>query len=313
MQPYSRPHNTNMAVEDFLKHALEMTGSTAKMRKVIAAIVEGELGVKYLSDEFQTLTRKEMRDGATRNEADRWKLREKIIEELFTLPQLENDDKIKLGLGGAMPRTSIKANQQAYILIGLPAAGKSGIAASIANKYGAAILDSDYAKRKLPEFNMYHYGASIVHEESAGLVFGFTDNPGKIDSLKTRCLDKKYNVIIPKIGNNPRSIYDMAKDLKEKRQYNVHLVLVALPKKEATVRAIKRYGQSKRYVPLGLIFDEYGNDPFTTYYYLRSKHAKLFASFCAVSTLEKPYFLTDKSHPKAVLEINLKNVILQLP
>jgi len=30
-----------MAVEDFLKHALGMTGSTAKMRKVIAAIVEG--------------------------------------------------------------------------------------------------------------------------------------------------------------------------------------------------------------------------------------------------------------------------------
>ena len=53
----------------------------------------------------------------------------------------------------------------------LPASGKSTIANSIADLYGAYIIDSDFAKRKIPEFG-HEFGASIVHEESSIITFG---------------------------------------------------------------------------------------------------------------------------------------------
>ena len=64
------------------------------------------------------------------------------------------------------------ARKQAFVLIGLPASGKSSIAVDIADKYGALLLDSDLAKRKLPEYKVYPWGASLVNAESSLIVFG---------------------------------------------------------------------------------------------------------------------------------------------
>ncbi|WP_440133888.1 zeta toxin family protein [Chitinophaga sancti] len=66
--------------------------------------------------------------------------------------------------------------------------------------------------------------------------------------------------------------------------YEVHLTPVALPKREATIRAIKRYNKSGRYVPLGIIFDDFSNDPSLTYYLLKCEKPDLFKSFGAIST-----------------------------
>jgi hypothetical protein len=83
----------------------------------------------------------------------------------------DSDDHIKLGKGGAVPQNLMRS-KDACVLIGLPASGKSTIARRFATEYGAIILDSDFAKRKLPEFPNYPWGASIVHEESAKIIFG---------------------------------------------------------------------------------------------------------------------------------------------
>jgi len=313
MQLYSRPLDNIIAVEYFLQNALQLPIKKDRyLKKIIPSIVDGELGVTYFNEDKQTLSRLEMRDTSYRSADDRWKLREKIIEELFTTKRLLNDDKIKLGKGGALPQTGPKPEQKAFIIIGLPASGKSSLASIIAENYRAMMIDSDYAKRKLPEYSHHLYGASIVHEESNAIIFGFEKGQKSIPALFERCLNNKYNVIIPKIGNNPKPILELAKWLKEKKNYEVHLVFAALSKRDSTIRAVYRFAKSKRYVPLGLIFDGYGNDPFVTYYYLRSKHNSLFTSFTAVSTAGKPAFLTDQSGHAPIFGYDIKNVILQL-
>jgi hypothetical protein len=123
---------------------------------------------------------------------------------------------------------------------------------------------------KLPEFKDNPAGASLVHEESSVLTFGYFDNdkPTDFKSLFEICCQSSYNIIIPKIGYNSKSINDFAKGLKT-FDYTVHLVLVSLDRKKSTIRAVNRFNKTGRYVPLSLIFDGYGNDPILTFYRLK--------------------------------------------
>jgi len=314
MDNYSRPLDTNKVVEDFLKLSLKFDYTKdPKLKGIIPRIVDGELGISKIM-QSQTLSMHDMRDAKYRTEDERCNLRKQIIQELFTKKRLLNDERITIKKGGALPICSIKSNKQAYILIGLPASGKSGIATKIAEDSGAIIIDSDFAKRKLPEFHSHLYGASIVHQESSNITFGFQiENPQSIESLYELCIKNMYNVIIPRIGQNPKSIIELASALKQNKGYDVHLILVSLPKRDATIRAVYRYANTKRYVPLGLIFDGYGNDPSHCYYYLRSKHTQLFNTFGVVSTENKQPEYTDAIGDSPVLHYEFKDIILQLP
>jgi len=69
--------------------------------------------------------------------------------------------------------------------------------------------------------------------------------------------------------------------------YETHLVCVNLDRRKATIRAIGRFMQSGRYVPIGLIFDGYANDPLNTYFLLKDGidlDAQIFDSFGLIST-----------------------------
>lgn len=79
--------------------------------------------------------------------------------------------KIKFGVGGSKP-SKLLSQKKAFIVIGLPAAGKSGIANKIADITGSYIIDNDYAKRKIPEYYDSPIGASVTHEESDAIIFG---------------------------------------------------------------------------------------------------------------------------------------------
>lgn len=243
------------------------------------------MGIVNFDYNSQTLNSTKFRDSKSLTEESRWALRTQIINELLTLKRLDDDEKITISKGGALPKTDLKSEKQAIIIIGLPASGKSTVASSIADEFGAVIIDSDYAKRKLPEFKKHLYGATIVHEESSQTTFGYKiENIDNVKSVYETCLEKNYNIVIPKIGQSPKSILKLAETLKNKNGYDVHLILIELMKRDATIRAIKRYYKTKRYVPLGLIFDGYGNDPCMCYYYLRSKYVDTFKSFGSLST-----------------------------
>lgn len=280
-QNFARLLSDNDLVRHFLNDVLNFDHS--EYENIVERIVDGELGAVKSTKESQTISSTKNRSSKYLDDITRWQLRKQIIEELYNLKRLEKDDEIALANGGAMPNSNLKSDKQAFIIIGLPASGKSGVAAGIAEDFGAVILDSDFAKRKLPEYPNHLYGASVVHVESSQITFGFRDNPNKVKSLYEKCLENDHNVVIPKIGDSYEDVIKLAKALIENNGYDVHLISVQLFKRDATIRAIKRYNSTKRYVPLGLIFDGYGNDPYLAYYYIRCKHSDLFKSIGCVS------------------------------
>ncbi|GAB2555967.1 zeta toxin family protein [Spirosoma aerophilum] len=314
----SRPLKNNIAVEEFFQISLgydyAKDSKLKKKKTIIGKIIDGEMGVAAVADEeLQTLSNDRRRAQPYRTDPDRWILRDRIIHELLSEKRLDKDDRIRLGKGGALPSGELKYEAKAFFIIGLPASGKSGIANHVADEFGAIILDSDYAKRKLPEYRNHDYGASLVHEESKEIIFQFTvPNPDKIESAFTRCAEQDMNLVIPIVGSNPERVIEMAQDLKD-LDYTIHLILVFVSRKEATIRATRRFAETDRYVPLGLIFDVFGNDPSHCYYYLRCKHKDLFASFGIVSTMGLSPQCTDSEKDTPARNYPENNAILRLP
>jgi len=277
----SRLLNTFELAEHFVIKVLgiELTEDNYEM---IPRIVETELNIENFDDLHETINSKAYRNYFVREDVDRDKLRTQIVEELLVNKRLKSDDEIVLGKGGSAPKNDLQQNSQAYIIIGLPASGKSTIANDISDKYGCFILDSDYAKRKIPEFHNLQFGASLVHEESADIIFGEEKKTG-YKSVLEHISEYNVNCVIPKIGSEINSILNLNKILKV-YGYESHLILVELDRVKSTQRALDRFLVTKRYVPLGLIFDDYSNNPSLTYYKLKSKHSDKFKSFGILSS-----------------------------
>jgi hypothetical protein len=311
MGVFSRPLDNIEVIELFLERALELDHK--KFGDISNRILSAELGVNEFEIKGQTLNETILRSTEYRKPLDRWNLRRQIISELSALPRLESDDEINLGAGGALPLTEIQSTKEAFVIIGLPASGKSTLANRLSDDFGAVILDTDYAKRKLPEFHANLYGATIVNSESSAIIWGFgEDKPTGIEDLSSICFANGFNVVVPMIGSNPKKVAGFT-DMLRKASYDVHLILVALSKKAATVRAIKRFHETSRYVPLGLIFDHYGNDPSLCYYYLKSKYFINFKSMAAVVASEGSYYCTDLTAGSPVENYEFKDLIMELP
>lgn len=268
--PNSRNLDTPLLIKHFLSVALNQDDVP---NDLIMKIKSGEAELKNIDNTPSTLTSTDHRLSPYITKNERWSLRKQIVKELIEQVREGDDDEISLGKGGAIPNSELKKDKKAIIVIGLPASGKSGIANRLSDKFGAVILDSDFAKRKFPEFENNPAGASLVHEESDELIFSYTkdDKPSNFKTLFEICCQESYNIVIPKIGHNSNSINLLAKKLKENFGYTVDLVLVSLDKKKATIRAMNRYINTGRYVPLSLIFDGYGNEPILTFYRLKDK------------------------------------------
>ncbi|MCF6406903.1 zeta toxin family protein [Chitinophaga filiformis] len=278
---YSRLLRDDDSVEHFLVDVLQVDQRISPA--IIRKIVTSEKMLMDFKDEENTLVSTKYRDRDYVNNVDRWKLRKQIIHELFTLKRRDNEDEIKLGTGGALPASGIRKDRKAYILIGPPASGKSTVANKIAEKEGAIILDSDYAKRKFPEFE-YECGATLVQKESNNIIFGFkNDNPLKLEGVCKLAVNEAYNVVIPKVGQEPDKIVKLAEFLAE-TNYEVHLTLLYLKRREATIRALHRFNETNRYVPLGYVFDNVGNDPLLCYYVLKERADTCFRSFGMIMT-----------------------------
>lgn len=287
---YFRPLADNIVAKEFVKGVLGFTDEKA-INKATTNIMEAELFFATMKLK-PTLKFKEYRSPKYSDDADRRTLREKIARELIEKTRLEDDDSIKMGRGGALPQADISKGRQAFVVTGLPASGKSSIAVKIAEAKGAVILDSDYAKRKFPEFKS-PYGAHVLHEESKLIIKGDPNEPEAL-SLEVFCLAEGCNVVIPKIGDDVASLCRLATYYRE-QGYVVHLILVSLDRQQATIRAYHRFAKSKRYVPLSLIFDVYSNNPTLVYFRLKQGYADLFASFGEVSTEARPTRLVETS------------------
>lgn len=277
----SRQLNTFQLAEHFLIKVLGLE-ITEENYDMIPKIVETELNIENFDDFHDTKSSKAYRNYFVRDDVERSKLRTLIVQELITKTRLSDDESISLGKGGSAPNGDLQQNFDAYILIGLPASGKSTVSNLISESYGCFVLDSDYAKRKIPEFHGLQFGASLVHEEATDLIFGEEKITGT-KSVLEYVAEYGINCVIPKIGSEISSILNLQKILNL-YNYNAHLILVELDRVLATKRALKRFMETKRYVPLGLIFDDYSNNPSITYYKIKSEHFNKFKSFGIIST-----------------------------
>ena len=274
MPNYCRKLVTDMQVEQFVDEILCIENDSEK-GAAINLITQAERNIKDYPM-YPTLTHRDNRDYKYREEPVRKKLRKQIVDELFHIQRLDNDDDISIDHGGAAPKTGVKSEGKAFYIIGPPASGKSSVAAKLADEFGCFILDSDFAKRKLPEFTNQIGAASLVHEESDDLIFGE-------QGLITKCVPLRHNIVIPKIGHNIDSVIDFCSALKN-AGYKVFLISVDLDRQKATQRAYNRFVKTKRYIPLSLIFDGYGNQPTLNYFKIKQKYSDIFAGFAQIST-----------------------------
>ena len=305
---YCRPLCSDVQVEPFIDAILDICNEE-DLRNAVNLITSAEKDIQFYEGK-STLTHHDFRDFKFRSDDKRHELRMKIISELVSFERPENDDDIAIENGGAKPRTTVQSDNKAFIVIGPPASGKSRVASSIADSSGSYILDSDYAKRKLPEYNIKIGSASLIHEESSKLIFNYESS-----DLLTYCISNKYNMVIPKIGNSKNVLIKFCEELLSVG-YTIYLICIDLDRKPATKRAFHRYKNTRRYVPLSLIFDGFGNDPVLNYFrIIHSKSdSKIFSGYAQISTdvpLGSKFILVDvenidilKTMP-SLLEIDL--------
>lgn len=155
------------------------------------------------------------------------------------------------------------------------------MSSQLSNRFGAIILNSDYAKRKFPEYKL-DYGAIIVHEESSVVVFGGRDEFVTEPSVLQYAIRKGCNIIIPKIGDVCEKVFEFSESLN-KLGYEIHLILVRLDRSKATQRAFNRFIKTGRYVSISMIFDVYGNEPTITFYNLTREGQGIFKSYTMLS------------------------------
>lgn len=267
--------DTAELAEDFVAKTFD---SGENIEKIAKKIVRAEMELARLERE-PTKTHTAYRAKKYRDNSDRERLYEQILSELINYEQLDSDDDICLGHGGAKPKEP-RHDSIAYIVSGAPASGKSAVADALAHKNGAYILDSDYAKRKFPEYKTYGGGASLVHDESNEIVFG---SENRTDSLLEYCIYSQHNVVIPLVGRTQKSVEKICTQLIEVG-YKIHIINVALDRYKCTQRAYGRFMDSKRYVPLSYVFDEVGNEPELVYFRLKRAHGADYESFSQLST-----------------------------
>lgn len=290
MYHYVRNLKSEEQIADFLKNIVEIDCSKQTFQKHVQLIYTYETEFRTAYNR-QTLYDKSLRDPQHSEDSQRKLLGNVILQDLLTLPVLDNEINITQGMGGSLP-ASLKPREgrQAYYIIGLPASGKSCVANILSIIYSACVIDIDIAARKFPEYSQI-YGPCVTHSEANRIVFG-TGRKGYDNSLFNICIDQGWNIVIPKIGNKIDVINNMANKLVE-NNYSIHLLLTQIDRKTSVKRSFERFLLTQRYISLPMIFDWYGNDPSLAYYELRN-YSKLFSSYEAISFEEKPKII-DKS------------------
>ena len=267
-----RPLDTNLLAEEFVHEVLGYIDCSAEE---ITRLVDVEIQMPKL-EARPTSTHRDYRSSKYRTIPARKKLNQQILAELIDKPRLGDDNELCLGKGGAKPKVT-KQERRAYIVSGGPASGKSTIATRLADRYGAYILDSDYAIRKFPEFYEHAAGASLVHDEADALVFDMSGG------LFTYCIQRGYNVAVPLIGRTYESVAEILEILL-RNDYEIHLISIALDRTTATLRAYERFRKTGRYVPLSYVFDDVGNEPERIYYRIKRDFAKQLKSYALITT-----------------------------
>lgn len=153
----------------------------------------------------------------------------------------------------------IRREKRLDIVIGLPASGKSSaLVEPISEMYHSRIIDSDEAKKLLPEYND-GWGAGIVHKESQLIS----------DRQFKAAVRKGENITYPRVGGDCDELTDIIAAVK-KQGYSVYIHINELDRNKALGRMINRFLETGRYIKPELV-TKYGNGISATYETLKNR------------------------------------------
>ena len=130
-----------------------------------------------------------------------------------------------------------KKEGKVWLVLGVPASGKSTFSDPLVEREGALLIDSDEAKKMLPEFSNGLL-AGAVHEESAAIA----------DAAIKRAVVNRDNLVLPLVGKTMSNLQEKIGGLKE-AGYEVNLIYVDLPVEKAIERTKARFRHTGRLVP----------------------------------------------------------------
>ena len=124
----------------------------------------------------------------------------------------------------------IRCDRRMDIIIGLPASGKSSaLVEPISEMYKSRVIDSDEAKKQLPEYND-GWGAGVVHKESQRIS----------EQQLLTALEKGENITYPRVGGDTTELINIAAIAKSKG-YSVYVHFNELDRNKALGRMINRF------------------------------------------------------------------------
>jgi hypothetical protein len=153
----------------------------------------------------------------------------------------QSNQRLKKDKTGVIP---IKNENQVFIVVGLPGAGKSTTAASfIMEEYGCYEIDSDIFKGKMPEATEINpetgrkrNNAGRTHEESGQLRDDFED-----EIISTKTVNGNLpNLVVPTVGGSEKTIMKRLEKY-EKLGYKVNIVNAYATTENALKRNKGRY------------------------------------------------------------------------
>ena len=137
----------------------------------------------------------------------------------------------------------VERNARLDVVIGLSASGKSSALVDVlSQEFHSRVIDNDMVKARIPEF-CNGWGAGAVHKESQMIS----------DQVYDMALERHDNIILPKVGSDPRKLLtDYIIPAKEKG-YEVNLHFIDLDRNKAMGRLLNRYIETGRFLDPKLI------------------------------------------------------------
>lgn len=182
---------------------------------------------------------------------ERQKLRSEVLEQLYQRGSYSSETHDYTG--------EIAQERRADIVIGAPAAGKSSVLVDpLSEQHKSRVIDSDDAKKLLPEYDEGK-GAGNVHRESSNIR----------DDLKQAAISRGENIVWPTVGDKLDKLLSSIQEFRD-NGYSVYLHLNELSASKATGRALGRYLSEGRFVDPEVVL-KVGDKPTQNYNYIRQQ------------------------------------------
>lgn len=182
---------------------------------------------------------------------ERQKLRSEVLEQLYQRGSYSSETHDYTG--------EIAQERRADIVIGAPAAGKSSVLVDpLSEQHKSRVIDSDDAKKLLPEYDDGK-GAGNVHRESSNIR----------DRLKLAAMAEGDNIVWPTVGDKLDKLLSSIQEFRD-NGYSVYLHLNELSASKATGRALGRYLSEGRFVDPEVVL-KVGDKPTQNYNYIRQQ------------------------------------------